>query len=214
MKPPSLSNETMCALLKAKQSNDVPTNRQSGGVEPLPEDADYLLDQRAFLWLKKYGLTDLEIASNNILWSKSQEQLIFPIKDADGNLVAWQARNFKAGAKKYFTRGSMDSILHILGLTIGKDRGIILVEDVVSAIKVARHCPTMPLFGSSCSKSKLSRLGRYTNQIRFWLDRDKLNQSMMLAKLAKQLGMSAKVIYTEKDPKELSDSDITACCQT
>lgn len=205
-----LTKEAICALLQEKQKHEATLPASvSQDIPDIPDDSTLpLAADQGLTWLKKYGITDQEIRDHSILWSQSQEQLIFPIFNDDIFTIAWHARNFKPNGKKYLTYGKMDSILHILGLTKHQNTDIIIVEDMVSAIKVSRHYRSMPLFGSGCSKDKLSRVCRYSGHIRFWLDRDKLNQSIMLSKLAAQLGVRSSIIYTELDPKEHSDEAI------
>ena len=96
----------------------------------------------------------------------------------------------------------------IVGLTKHMNTDIIIVEDLVSAIKVSRYYRCLPLFGSGCSRTKLTRLRRYSDHLRFWLDRDKFGTAMKMAKIATQLGFKTDVIRTEKDPKEHINSEI------
>jgi len=206
------TKESVCALMQERKDKEKPILANT--ITKWPDDAGKV-EGKGLTWLKKYGMLDYEIKINSILWSQSQEQLIFPIYEDEHSCdcIGWQARNFRPHSKKYFTVGSMDKILHILGLTRHTNTDIIIVEDIVSAIKVSRHFRAMPLFGSGLSKDKLTRISRYTNHVRFWLDSDKLGQSMLLSKLASQLGMKSSVIFTEQDPKEKSDTDIKQLCR-
>ena len=199
-----LTKEAICALLK-NEENKVLDKQE---ILSFASDATNILLNPGLTWLKKYGILDSEIEEQDILWSASQEQLIFPIFDADKQMIAWQARNFISDLSKYHTVGKMDSILHILGLTKHQKTDIIIVEDIVSAIKVSRYFRSVPLFGSGCSRNKLSRIRRYTDNIRFWLDRDKFGEAMKLSRMAAQMGFKTSVIYTEKDPKEYFNQEI------
>ena len=215
-----LTKDKICALLREKEQHELTLpNNVSQEIPKIPEDAkvpEIVFKtgeiNEGLAWLKRYGILDGEIIGNSILWSQSQEQLIFPIFNENGVIIAWQARNFKPNSKKYLTYGKMDSILHILGLTKHQNTDIIIVEDMVSAIKVSRHFRCLPLFGSGCSREKLSRINRFTGHVRFWLDSDKFGQAIMLGRVSNMLGMKSSVIYTELDPKDHSDSDIKNLC--
>lgn len=206
-----LTKNQICALLKEKSGDEhqVPDRLHS----QIPEYANDAIPVTSFpteglTWLKKYGILNEEIKEHSILWSQSQQQLIFPIFNNEYDIIAWQARNFLTSAKKYVSFGKMDAILHIVGLTKHTNSDIILVEDLISAIKVSRNYRCMPLFGSGCSREKLTRLRRYTDSIKFWLDHDKFGESMRLSRVAAQLGFQTAVIHTEKDPKEIPDAEI------
>lgn len=207
----TLTKERVCALLKERSelalNPDLPTN-----VKPYPEDAGRVIKDPGLTWIKSYGITDEEIATNNILWSVNEQQLIFPIfpDPTTWELAAWQARNFFPFRKKYHTEGAIDDVLIVLGLTKHENPAIVLVEDMISAIKVSRFHRAMPLFGSSLSRSRLVRLRYFTTHLKFWLDSDKLGTAMKLSKAATMCGMDTRVIHTELDPKCLSNSEIEA----
>ena len=205
-----LTKEEICVLLEQKEFHEfkASTGNSFPTLPEIPEDAYASILEPGLTWIKKYGIYNEEIREHDILWSQSQEQLIFPIYNDNYYTIAWQARNFRPNSKKYLTYGKMDEILHILGLTKHSNPDIILVEDLISAIKVSRYYRCLPLFGSACSKDKLSRIRRYTDHVRFWLDSDKLGSSIKMAKVAAQLGMKTSIIHTQKDPKETSPQDI------
>jgi hypothetical protein len=211
LKRAPLTKDQMCALLKEKEdferkgfiTNEIDT-------PTYPEDAVAEIKDPGLTWLKKYGMYNEEIREHDIMWSEQEQQLIFPIYNDNFFTIAWQARNFIPNRKKYHTEGRMDEILHIVGLTKHSNPDIILVEDMVSAIKVSRYYRCMPLFGSGCSRDKLVRLRRYTDHVRFWLDSDKLGTAMKMAKTCSQLGFRTGVIHTQADPKECSNGEIEA----
>ena len=208
-KPPEMTNKVVRKIMEKMYS----AITSGFGCPPLPDDAECaLLDgcSSGLLWLKKYGLTNGEISQHCIKWSKSQQQIIFPFYDDEWNVLAWQARNFSINSCKYMTAGSTDNVLPILGLTTHEEKDIILVEDMVSAIKVSRHYRAMPLLGSSASHRKLGRLCFYTDTVRFWLDADKLNMSIKMSKALSQMNIKTSIIHTERDPKEYSDAEILA----
>ncbi len=179
----------------------------------LPDDASTDYSQVCLSWVNKYGLSTEELIKNNVLWSEQKQQLIFTFKDEQGQLLLWQARNFWSEAKtKYFTRGTPDEI--IAGFSLGKGRQLVLVEDCVSAIKVARQASAMPVLGSDLSKDKLTRLGRFwgpSSPILVWLDGNMFHKAQRIASRLSMLGCTAKAIYTELDPKEYPDEFITSC---
>jgi hypothetical protein len=172
----------------------------------LPDGTTSTIDAMGLEWLSKYGIKWNEVQDNGILWNKTRMQLIFPYRDGENNLLAFQARCFALNdTKKWITYGNVNDLTHLLGDSEG---AIIVVEDIVSAIKVSRHSRCMPLFGSHLSLQRMNRLRFLTKKLLLWLDGDKYPQAMRYAAKAAILGMDVHAIYSEKDPKEHTDEEI------
>ena len=185
--------------------------QQNQRYYPLPNDVDVYVPAVARLWLGKYGLTEYEIVTNRLMWSEYWQQLIFPYFDKYNNLVGWQGRSFRpadAGKAypKWFTQGDVQKLYHILPPKENYDT-IVLVEDIVSAIKVSRHIPCMPIFGST-ALNRLKTLYNRTTGLVWWLDPNMKKKSILEAFKARSIGMRATTIFSEKDPKEHSDNEI------
>lgn len=177
-------------------------------IFPLPPDVVSEIPHLPLTWVKKYGIIDEEIKRNNFLWSEKRQQLIFPISGEAGEIIAYQARNFdkeQAAKRKYFSQGNLDSVLHLLPSKLSSPETVVVVEDLISAIKVGRYCTSMPLFGAYASDSRLNRLRRYYSELVVWLDYDKLVDARKTVSRASKIGFTASAIHTELDPKELSD---------
>lgn len=88
--------------------------------------------------------------------------------------------------------------------------GLVLVEDPVSAIKVSRVMPAMALFGSSMSDTLLKFvLGQYNvERVYIWLDPDKREAAIAMAKVFHRKAFEAKAILTRDDPKVYSEHEI------
>lgn len=178
----------------------------------LPVDCDIVYPQRALDWIYQYDLTKNDLYANNVLWSDSLQRLIFPVY-GDGFLIAWQGRSFhlqnQAVAKipKWYGKGNLKDTFNILG----KGNELVLVEDIVSAIKVAKcGVMAMPLYGSFVG---LNRFKRIYNQfgteveVLVWLDPDKRLEVLKEVKLGSSF-CKCRSIFSEKDPKEHSYEEI------
>lgn len=154
-------------------------------------------------------------------YSPTWDQLVFVWYDDKGLPLFSQARNFRQGAKtKYFNQGTPAEILPIFrcgdvvgGSKLGKKpadggRRLVVVEDAVSAARIARQNDAMPCLGSYLPVKKMTRLKPFYEFLVVWLDEDKLKEAREIAQMAKWIGMSSRVIYTEKDPKEYSNAEI------
>lgn len=173
----------------------------------LPSDVDTYIPALARSWLGKYILTEYEIIHNKLLWSEYYQQLIFPYFNKYNQLEAWQGRSFKEGQRKWFSQGNMKSLYHILPPEHGNDV-VVLVEDIVSAIKVSRFVPAMPVFCSTIGLDRFKTLYSRFSRVKIWLDPNMRKQSLREALIGKQLGMDVQVIFSDKDPKEHKDEEI------
>lgn len=186
-----------------------PTKDQ--GTISLPADAERAIDHEALTWLSKYGITRDEIIDHDLRWSPSMRWLVFPIRDASGILLAYQARTFGLEKAKWWTKGPVRDILHIIGFKKhGVDSPLVIVEDIISAIKVSRYTRSMPLFGSQMGIKQFARLKYVTKEVLFWLDADKFKESLRFDQRAHLIGLKSAVIYTQKDPKEYDLSFISS----
>lgn len=201
--PAKVTIETVVSSTQSFE-NVRPTSKT---CDNLPSDITSDLSLVAKRWLLKYGLTFEE--AKKFWWSDSKQFLIFPACDVEGNLLFWQARDFNDKAKsKYFSTGNIQDSLYILG----KNEPLILVEDIISAIKISRHYKSMALFGSSISNLNLTRIRDYilseSKELGIWLDPDKIKDAVKISNRAKTLGINSFFIISKQDPKDYQDNEI------
>ena len=166
-------------------------------------------------WLLKYGITDKEIKDYGIVHSPSLDRLLFPIY-MDGNYVGWQGRSFaKDGdVPKYLTTVDADNPSGNCGVyKHGLDSSTaVLVEDIISAIKVSRTADAIALLGSHPTPEVINWIANRYKNIYIWLDNDKpevIKQQNKLSSLLKVLVSGrVEIILTKKDPKDHSDNEI------
>ena len=173
----------------------------------LPIDCDTSYPANALKWISQYELSSNDLLSNNVLWSEQHKRLIFPIY-GDIGLLAYQGRYFgsEINKPKWWGQGDLANTFHII-----KGRSLqptlILTEDIVSAIKVSRYAPAMPLFGCSIGIKRFKRLYKllgYQADIKIWLDPDKRKEAIKESRKGTLCGLKTSVIISNKDPKEES----------
>lgn len=183
----------------------------------LPPDVSFNYSKECITWISKYELTIEELIRNKVYWSEEKQQLIFTFwSDSKGTqeLLFWQARNFGKWARtKYITKGKPEQILPIIRKEQQENlcTPLAIVEDCVSAIKIARQSCSMPVLGSDLSPTKLKRLASVTEAssgIVVWLDGNMFHKAQRIAQRLQMLGIESRAIYTEHDPKEYSDEEI------
>lgn len=201
---------------RTEKRTHIPLSKELDNEHPVQLDADLCTDfpRHVVSWLGQYGITVEEGLRHGWKYSPGRDQLVFIFRDEEGRVAVTQARNFREGSKvKYFTQGPTQQILPIFrGMEqrqLQRSR-LVVVEDVVSAAKIARQCDAMSCLGSTLSLSKQARLRALGyQQMVLWLDSDKLGNAMRISSQARLLGFETKVVYTPLDPKEYDDGEIT-----
>ena len=197
----------------------------------LPADASTNYSASAVAWAAKYEISVTQLLQEGVVYSPSREQLIFTWHDDSNKLLAYQARNLNAvsKAKRYYTCGDVNNLLPIYPCRSGSinepqaslinNRRLVLVEDCLSAIKVANTnlsqndekalgADAMPLLGSGINLRKLSQLKRFYEVLDVFLDPDMWHKSLNIVKQAQMLGFQARAVQSDRDPKEHSTDEL------
>jgi hypothetical protein len=195
--------------------------KEYGHSISLPDDFQHSIPQEPKDWLKSYEITDKEIVEHRIGWSSQYRGLIFPAFDLYGNLLLYQRRRWPE--KDFHTEGRPELVDFILGdkqesSGIESGRTLCAVEDFVSTIKVARYTPTLCLWGSTLSASRIRRLSRRYENLILWLDRDKLSYVIKRKEYASSFFDRVVAVSTVRDPKACSNREIqnnvTLCAES
>lgn len=170
----------------------------SNSLVSLPHDYTLILPTFCQLWLKQYELTNKEVDDLEAGWSESTGLLLFPIKK-ENTLLGYVGRRFKGEGSKYTIKGEKKHF----GTVYGSGSTLVVTEDLISAIKVARVTSALSLFGTF-----LNSIPEGYESYRLWLDKDKQISSLQQCKKWRQFGYDIKPIVTELDPKEYNSHQI------
>lgn len=168
----------------------------------LPADFSRWIPPEPTKWLMQYHLTKDEIFHNHLGWSPSEQMLIFPFLGGDNELLCWQGRYFPKRSPKVFTMGYPDRhVLLVPSPCVDFLSNVVVVEDAVSAIKVARYADSCPLLGAHLSLHKAVGLSRLYKKLILWLDNDKIKEMMKFKNRYTHLFEDVKIVISDKDPK-------------
>lgn len=189
-------------LLQSKVQQTVPQESTKPTEPTLPWDISLLGgDTAGAAWLRKY----LNKIPEWVLWSEENQWLIFPYF-VEGKLEAWQARNFANHGPKWLTFGKVKGLYYLTGKP---NSTCFLVEDIVSALKIGQAGgQAMPLFGSQIGLERFQTLHNRFSKLVLWLDPDKRTASILEASKAARIGIPVSVLFSDKDPKEMSYEEI------
>lgn len=157
----------------------------------------------ALNWLASYGIFTEDIEKYQIFWTKEKKALVFPFYDEQQRLVFYQLRYFD-GPKRWKSYGEKPIVY------LGTGTRVVLVEDIISAIKVSKITTAIPLFGSTIDVKKLLQIRKQYDNITIWLDYDKAQskKTKHIIATTKTLFKETNQIVTEKDPKAYSTEEI------
>lgn len=182
---------------------------EGGTIHQLPTDVGTSFPEGVVSWLSSFGISVEEVLSIGAVWSSYWEQFIIPYYRQDGSLGCYQARNFnkeRAAKAKYYNVGSKEDVLPIWG---EKAKLLVITEDALSSLKIARQRAAMPALGTSLSVPKITALRRLgVEQVVVWLDRDKWREARELADKFKWINIGATTVLSDEDPKRYTDEQI------
>ena len=160
--------------------------------------------------LERTGLTIPELLRANA-GSTGPDTLGFVYTTADGTPTCLQVRNYgsqREGAPKYFNRGSTEYAFPLYHRH-PDDKRLVITEDTLSALKVARVTNSFSALGTHVQTHKLLLLrSRGFQRVFVWLDKDKWREGREICEKAQWIGMSATAIITDEDPKYYSEEEI------
>ena len=192
-----------CSKYEPKNDTESLRNRYRTGKDITKEILNTTGDipMKPMQWLLKYNITQEEIRKYGISWEPIKKLLVL-IQRKD----YWQGRNFGFSKIKYLSNGNKPLTIY------GEGDILLVVEDVLSAIKIARlrhegYCAT-PLLGSSMSKHAETQLVKRYKNIHVWLDRDKAKSAVSIRNRLRSLGINSRAIITPLDPKEYNRTEI------
>lgn len=180
----------------------------------LPEDFSHDIPAEALSWLWRFGILSSEITSNHMGYSSKLQRLILPIYN-DNSLAYWIGR-FIPTMK---LRRSVNTSKYLCVRGYGRkdiyyrvdhpgDSSIVVVEDILSAIKVARHNSTLALLHARITPRIIGKVLSGYSTIKLWLDPDKEAHMFESVLRYRSLGYDVRAIFTAKDPKYYNDEQI------
>lgn len=210
------TNLTPAEVLKRVKLSVIPKVSGSYKRISLPYDFDSKIPLEGKRWLYKYGITGDEISKYGFGYSGANDRLILPIF-VDDELVYYQARNLgtitKSNPKYLNIRQSGAKNVFFKNYTHPEHNSIVIVEDILSAIKVGRVTNSVSLLGSYIPESFHQDVSDFKEYL-IWLDRDKIKASIKYClKLQSRLGKKIRIIMQDKDPKEYSVDNIKEILQ-
>jgi hypothetical protein len=186
------------------------TRPPSKSIVDLPDDLSHSIFPLGKEWLDSYEITPEMCIRYDILGTKRFQQVVFLWKDSEDAIIGAQCRNFHSGKPKYLSYGDIGNLLPIYRNSQSLPSTLVLVEDVLSAVKVleASRSPAMPCLTSGVPPLKLKRLAGLFRAFTVWLDGNMYPNAQKMVRQLQLLGCTARAIWTPKDPKTYTKEEI------
>jgi hypothetical protein len=191
-------------LVRNKKSEvEVLRDSTKDGKIYLPKDFTTNIPPQGLAWLWEFELTDLEIKTHNIGYSPLLNRVILPVYH-DDKLVYWQGRNIgKITPKnpKYINISESGRKGIYFKIAPHKSKNVVLVEDIISTIKVGRVTDCYGLLYAYIPDDLVLKLAVTYDTIILWLDWDKLTRMVSRVNRYRAFGLNVKKVATLQDPK-------------
>lgn len=200
----SRRNADVQAILTAAQPKSYNIKAMLGTLSPEMPPA-------AAKWIERYGLTFNELRTNGVMWSERAGAVVFPFSDDVHEGTLYSLRNFRTGPGVAKSKTLREAGAPPYGLVVGNGNVnvVVIVEDAVSAIKVARVAGrSIALLGSTLTAAGLVALPKNV-PVRIWLDRDKATHALLMQSRLKCYMRDVRAVVTPSDPKDYSAPEIT-----
>lgn len=159
-------------------------------------------------WLARGGVSVDLADRKGIVYSPKFDRVCIPVV-FNGTYQGYTARRLKDnGTPKYINRTNTPDTF-IYSCPAGGDT-VVLVEDILSCIRVGEQMSAVALQGTSVSDTLLAYLTKHYTSFIVWLDNDNRQVKLNQAALARTLSLygSVRLLKTDRDPKEMTDEQI------
>ncbi len=207
-------------IKKALRYADENTNRASThDSKSFFRDVEYNRNkwpQRAKEWVEGFEISESELKRSGISYKTSKRRLILPLWGEKGIVRIQSRRIFNDDPDPVKTRTKVferEIWWHINTGDGGpnKTEGIVLVEDIISAIKVSRITNAYPLTSSNIPIGSLAYIVKNFEEFYIWLDNDNIEVIKNAKRIENMLLLvTDNVFRIEKyrDPKYYSTEGI------
>ena len=177
-------------------------------ADAFTETCTYKLPKECYTWLAKYHISFKDTEQHRFFWDRDKFLMVMPIYDGE-RMVSSTGRYFGPNPDhpKYVSKGYKTGYFKLIS-PVTPSPVYVLVEDMLSAIRVGKVANAIPLLGTFAPRELILNLAGKQAVLRFWLDRNKADEAIKQAARARQWVKDCATIVTDLDPKEYSDEQI------
>ncbi len=204
--------QTLEELKELKRINNESLQRTDAKRIELPDDFTRDIPLEGRLWLYSNGITNRLSRQYNIGYSERLRRVVLPVYDSKGTLIWFQCRALLTGQKPKYLQPSGDKSSMVFQSkqtsTTPTTSEVVIVEDIMSAIRVGEVYNTVSLLGTKADTAQINFLSKFDKVIT-WLDSDKAGKRGSAAiRQSLSILTETRDIRTRSDPKQYSRNQI------
>lgn len=176
----------------------------------LPKDYTLDIPEKEMLWFLQYGISPELARQHRIGWSESLSRIVLPVYDEADELVALQMRSTDPNVKPKYLNPTGPRVSASVFMS-GKPTGAtVLVEDILSAIKVGRVHHATAMLGLNLTDERAMTIASVNTDVIVWTDNDRAGKQGRLTATRQLLllGMNTFWVRSECDPKTYNLEEI------
>jgi len=185
------------------------TERSQGYKRSRSDMATWSEEARS--WILSCGLSRREVIANAIRYDKEIDGIYLTVFNGTAD-IGYILRRFNYAGPKYINDFDNDASPRIcVPRPVVASSTVVLVEDILSAIKVGRQYAAIALLGTGCDIRSINWLIKNYKRFIIFLDDDNKivkRQQRVLKNTLGMLGESRIITGVGKDPKHLSNSEL------
>lgn len=176
------------------------------------DELQSLDEERAHFLKNKFGITETEMQLAGIRYNPHRGTYVYPIRDARGYDVGILDRDYSGERTPKALVYWLKDVPHLHFCPWGDLRtdSVLIVEDVVSAIKASRYIDTVALLGTGLNTQQIAHLASLYRSAIITLDNDAFDKAMKYKKKYEFYFDELSALYLVKDIKDMYDKDIEA----
>jgi len=204
--------QTLEDIQKSKAITEAAYKHAQSHTLSLPSDSTSDVTQwpsEALVWLLKAGIYGKMITDARIQYSAQYQRVVLPIYK-DNVLIYYQLRGFNPNEAKYINPSvDRSNIYYSVLCNTDDDSSVVIVEDILSCIRVGQVHNCVSLLGTKISTQQASYLSNY-DKVYTWLDPDEAGIHGAY-QIGRALALTTDVvnITSSVDPKFLTNKEIS-----
>lgn len=172
-----------------------------GDVAPLDDDWVLFLSQ-------SLGLHREHLDLGRVYFAPEEHRVAYPILGPLGRRRGWCLRSYNGAQPKTLTRMDEDENSISFYRTDPARPVIVLVEDIPSALRVARYTNACALLGTGCNQQCAEEIAAFHCDVWWALDADATRAAISQARRYRLLFESSRVMTLDKDFKNMTEEEV------
>lgn len=180
-------------------------------TKPYLKDLLRLEDEQCEFLLNEIGWTEEHLEFARPLWAPEDQRYALPIYGPMGIRRGYVLRSYSGDAfTKALTYMDVSEPHMSWYRTDHGSNEVVVVEDIPSAVRVAKYCNSVALCGTGCGPDYANEIAAHAQVVTWALDADATSLAVKLHRKHSLLFRGSRVQPLECDVKDMNEADVAA----